>query len=554
MSYILGIAVGHNASTTLMKDGEIVFHIEEERLSRTKRDGNPFSILLQIPNFTTEIDTLVLTSTTSFDQVSWNGGDYYSELLKKIGVNVKEIIDGSGDHHNAHAFNTFYNSGFEDSIVVVIDGAGSVKQEQTETDTNTYFEAETIFRANYGELITQYQNFITNQELNNIQNGYSLLQNPTIVKIYEGVTQFLGWHPIEAGKTMGLAAYGKWDDRIPDLFDGNNRGKGNIFQPNYPATSIIKEDTGWYQFQEDEQFKANLARKVQFNSEYLSEQLIRKAIALNPDCKNICIGGGYVLNVINNGKLLKKFPDYNFWFEPTGNDAGNSIGVAKHIHLQTGGKKEDIQGIKDYFLGFEYNYDNLKVEDDNWNISKENNIDKVAELINNGEIVAIHQGRSEAGPRALGNRSFMMHPGRENGKDFMNKIKKREYFRPFAASVLEECAHEWFDIPIGGISPYMMVAFDTKEDKKDKIQAVVHEDGTTRIQTVSNFDDNPYRDIIEKFYEKSGIPLILNTSYNLSGEPLCETIQDSINTFNESDFDHIYLGDLDILISKKGKN
>jgi len=274
MSYILGLAIGHNSSGTLMKDGEIIFHIEEERLSRTKRDGNPFKILLMLQHFTNRIDKLVLTATTPLHQVVWNGGDYYSELLKKL----NETIDLTDKHHLMHAANSFYNSGFDDAITVVIDGAGSAIQDN---NGNIMYEAETIFRTNYKDgFIVQYQNMITNEEIFNIKENFRLHREPTIVKMYEGVTQFLGWHPIEAGKTMGLAAYGKVDPRIDDLFNADDRGRKDIFEPNYPASSIIRQDSGYYHFQNEKEFRANLARKVQFNSEWLAEKLIRKAIKI----------------------------------------------------------------------------------------------------------------------------------------------------------------------------------------------------------------------------------------------------------------------------------
>ncbi len=548
--YILSIAVGHNSSTTLLQDGAIVFHIEEERLSRVKRDGNPFKTLLQVSNFTNQIDKLVITSTEEVSRTPWNGKDHYTEILEKSGVKVAETQLLHDGHHLCHVATSFYNSGFDDAIVVVVDGAGSSIQ----NEDNREFEAESIYRASYDGFVSQYSSKICNEDKTIFTELGKLLQNPTTVKMYEGVTQFLGWHPIEAGKTMGLSAYGKYDTRIPDLFDTDNRGKSNIFEPHYPATSTIKQDTGFYSMQKDEQFRANLARKIQFNSEYLVGELVRQAIEMNPDCKRVCIGGGYGLNVINNTKLTEKFPKHEFWFEPTCNDAGNSIGAAKMVYMENGGDRAQVQGMANYYLGFDWVYDKDmfdKVE--NYNVISSGCEERIAELIHQGEIVALVQGRSEAGPRALGNRSFLFNATREHGKDEMNKIKKREWFRPFACAVLEEDAPEWFEMGNIKKAPYMMMAFKTSDETRAKIPAVVHEDNTTRIQTVGPSENKVLREILEKYKKLSNVGVIGNTSYNLSGEPLVETMEDALRTFEEAEFNYLYLADMGIILSKKDR-
>ncbi len=553
--YILSIVTGHNASTTLLKDGDILFHIEEERLTRIKRDGTPFKTLLNIPQFTDTIDLFLISGTHDTPQAEWIGISYYEALLKKMDINVKETKDLGDYHHDQHCYTSFYNSGFDDAIVMIVDGAGSELDIMDEKDENPLraYEAETIYRMNYNETTTQYQNFISNEEVKEINYIMHTNTQPTIVKMYEGITTALGWHPIEAGKTMGLSSYGKYDPKIPDLYDAYLRGKSEIFKPSYPANSIVDITKFGIEIkdgvaQTDEQFRKNLAKKIQVNSMFLFEQLLIKAIELNPDCKNICVGGGYGLNVVNNGSLIKKYPDYNFWFEPACNDSGNSIGACKHHYLENGGDIEKIKGIKDYYMGYQYlpnrdllrSYDNTKIT-----TNKE-----VAKLINEGNIVAIYQGRSEAGPRALGNRSFMFNPTIKNSKDLMNKVKKREYFRPFAASVLEEKAHEYFDMYNIKKSPYMMIAFNTKKDKIDEIPGVVHVDGTTRIQTVTKEDNKNYREIIEEFYKLSGVPMIMNTSFNMAGEPLIETVEEAIHALENEDFNYLYLADINILITK----
>jgi len=174
----------------------------------------------------------------------------------------------------------------------------------------------------------------------------------------------------------------------------------------------------------------------------------------------------------------------------------------------------------------------------------------VAQLLFSKHIVALYQGRSEAGPRALGNRSMLYTPTDPNGKDYVNKVKKREYFRPLAASMLEEHADDWFDMMGMKSSPYMSFAFTCKPEKASLIPCVIHVDGTCRIQTVTEQQNKHYYNLIKAFYQLSGVPMILNTSLNLAGDPLVETIGDAFKTFAHSRIDCLYLPELNILAKK----
>lgn len=175
---------------------------------------------------------------------------------------------------------------------------------------------------------------------------------------------------------------------------------------------------------------------------------------------------------------------------------------------------------------------------------------QVADLLANRKIVALFQGRSESGPRALGNRSMLYTPTDPNGKDHVNKVKGREYFRPLAASMLLEYAHEWFDMIGIAESPYMTFSFTCKEDKKHIIPCVIHVDGSCRIQTVTQQQNYHYYNLIKAFYDVTGVPMVLNTSFNLAGEPLVETIDDAFRSFTKSDIDYLYLPELQIVVSK----
>lgn len=174
----------------------------------------------------------------------------------------------------------------------------------------------------------------------------------------------------------------------------------------------------------------------------------------------------------------------------------------------------------------------------------------VAKLLANRKIVALFQGRSESGPRALGNRSMLYTPTDLNGRDYVNKIKGREYFRPLAASMMLEYANEWFDMLGIPESPYMTFSFTCKEDKKHIIPSVIHVDGSCRIQTVTEQQNFHYYNLIKAFYKLTGVPMVLNTSFNLGGEPLVETIDDAFKTFATSKIDSLYLPELELLVSK----
>lgn len=174
----------------------------------------------------------------------------------------------------------------------------------------------------------------------------------------------------------------------------------------------------------------------------------------------------------------------------------------------------------------------------------------VARLLIDKKIIALFQGRSESGPRALGNRSMLYTPTDVNGKDRVNRVKGREYFRPLAASMLLEYADEWFDMIGINESPFMTFSFTCKEDKKHIIPSVIHVDGSCRIQTVTKEQNLHYYNLIRAFNTMTGVPMLLNTSFNLAGEPLVETIDDAFKTFAKSDIDYLYLPELELIVSK----
>lgn len=184
------------------------------------------------------------------------------------------------------------------------------------------------------------------------------------------------------------------------------------------------------------------------------------------------------------------------------------------------------------------------------NVQEHTQYSDIANLLNDKKIVALFQGRSESGPRALGNRSMLYTPTDIDGRDYINKIKGREYFRPLAASILLEYANDWFDMIGIPESPYMTFSFTCRDDKKEIIPSVIHVDGSCRIQTVTQDQNFHYYNLIKAFYSLTGVPMLLNTSFNLGGDPLVESIEDAFKTFANSKIDYLYLPELELIVAK----
>lgn len=551
---ILGINQGHNGAAAYVVDGELEFYIEEERLSRLKYDGNPFRGMLEA--IKRGVDYLVIGGTSNDNpKLPWTGEDTYVALVRKFNPNVKVMLLGH-EHHLGHAAMAFYNSGFETAAAVIVDGAGSYVNVKLGEDENSPsvggFETETIFKCTYpADFNPVWKSFGGNSG-----NTFRVLSPNlhfddavTITKAYEAVSEYLGFGYIEAGKTMGLAPYGREDKNIPNLFNGD-RGNKNVLIPNYPAGARIdhtryesialrSDPKEWHKDPSKVTDSAkNLAWQVQQETQRLVGDLVEKAYDMTGE-KNIIIAGGYGLNCVANYYLQKRFPNLNIYFEPIAHDGGTAIGVAKYLyHTET--KDTTIRPQKTLYHGVtEPDYSILNDLEDFEIVEADCN--KVAELLSERKIVALFQGRSEAGPRALGNRSILYDPRDPNGKDHVNTVKGREWFRPFAGSMLAEKFEEWFETAGLKDAPFMMHAIDFKLDKQGEVPAITHVDFTCRIQTVTEEQNYHYYNLIKAFENLTGVPIVFNTSFNLAGEPLVETIHDALRTMRESKIDYLYL-------------
>ena len=585
--YIAGIARGHNAGVCLLKDGEIVFSIEEERLTRHKYDGGPLASIVKLLEYTDKIDYLVISHTQADEsRIDFTGEKTYNSLARKLGLiqNDNQVIEMWDNHHRNHAACAFYRSGFDSANVIIVDGAGTFVQRQ---DRETMWEVESIFKETYKHFggrgpwkTEQYET-----------EGCEVLINDRagIVKAYEAVTQFCGWAPIEAGKTMGLFPYGE-PNKAPKIFNefGVNR---DVIIPTYPNGSVVDEDNypqlkdSKYDVQArgrtvnqnspqhelralEEYYKEsltedvtllesrrNMAYNIQTESQAEVLKLIHKAIEKNGN-KNIVISGGYGLNCVANYWYLDKLPEGTKLFvEPISNDAGTAIGAALLAYYNISGDNEVRQKNETLYLGPIQEITSEKVIQTalKYNGIVYENVDyeRVINTIRDKNIVALFQERCENGPRALGNRTLMYDATDPNGKDFVNLIKKREYFRPFAASVLQDDVHEWFDLRGMEDSPSMMYAVNCQPGIKEKIPAVIHVDGTCRIQTVTEEQNPHWYNLIKEFKNQTGVPALFNTSFNLGGEPLVETIDDAMRTLYNSGINYIYFPAVQIMIEIK---
>lgn len=591
--WIAGVARGHNGGVCLLKDGEIVFSIEEERLSRQKYDGGPYASLVKILEYTDKIDYLVVSHTQPDEsRVEFSGDNVIVGLARKLRLindTNKQVIMMDKWHHKMHASCAFYRSGFESAVALIVDGAGTFIPMNINGEEEMTWELESIFDCAYPDRFkTLYKHqggrgpwpsvkaeMDSGREAEEGRHEMVLDDSGGIVKAYEAVTQYCGWQPIEAGKTMGLFPYGKYNEDIPAIYtDGGPSGKWlttdrNVIIPTYPNGALV--NVGRYESlisTEEEmegdvtllQNRRDMAYAIQTESQSMVLTLIRKAVAMSGN-KNVVISGGYGLNCVANYWYLEQLKEegINLYVEPISNDAGTAMGAALLIHYNVT-KDETVRPFgESLFLGPE-----VKSTDDEiveiakaygaTAVTNNQTPEDAVKLILQGNIVTLFQSKCENGPRALGNRSILYDPRTPEGKDYVNSVKHREYFRPFAGSILHEHADEWFDMRGMEESPHMMYAMNcATEEHAAMIPAIIHIDGTCRIQTVKEHQNPIYYAMIKEFHVQTGVPILFNTSFNLGGEPLVETIDDAIRTLRDSDIEYLYIPDNNLIIEVKNQ-
>lgn len=523
---ILGISTLHDSSVCLIENGQLKKFFKEERLTRLKRDSDPRESIKAALENVDKIDILAYAPTA---EVVGNYNDLYLwvDEIKKYSK-IDRTINLAYDHHKVHASLAFYNSGFEEAAVIVVDGQGSVLSDYIS-------EAESIFKASYPDnLIPIYKNFgnkwgfTQKNKIPKYDNCEVVCKSYLgIVMMYCSATVLIGEHPLDNGKTMGLAAYGEKNNFPNFLMNNNTIINHKMFTQPFPEIPEYKPNINKKinnVSKENYQFYANYAAHVQDQSELAMMALIKKTIE-KTGLKNICITGGYGLNVVANSKYLKEFPGVNFYFEPIADDSGNSIGAAMLIYRQESKDMSINKMGHTFFHGKKYNIPDIGINF---------NIDLAIKILDKQKCLAIYYDLAEAGPRALGHRSILFDARNPSAKDIVNIVKKREWYRPFAAACLEEDAYKYFNIYNNPGYEFMTINAEANELAKQEIPGVLHVDGTCRIQIIKNKNEPLYK-LLKKFKEKTGIGVLLNTSFNLAGEALVETPEDAINTFNNSE-------------------
>ncbi len=599
MNSILGIsAFYHDSAACILIDGEIVAAAQEERFTRKKHDPsyphNAIEFVLKYVNLKlNEIDQIVffekpflkferlLETYVAFapkGYVSFSKAmplwireklfqkNYLFNKLKKHdqSYNSDKNIFFS-DHHLSHAASAFFPSPFDEAVVLTADGVG-------EWATTTV----AVGRSNSLEIKKE------------IHFPHSL------GLLYSAFTYYTGFK-VNSGeyKLMGLAPYGNpiYEDKVKQLIDLKNDGTFRLDQnyfnyatgltmTNEKFNSLFGQKPRDPKTEKITQFHMDIAASIQKVTEEIMISLA-KSIRAEYGIKNLCLAGGVALNCVANGKILEEEIFDNIWIQPAAGDAGGSLGAALALwHIDQGNKRSvnSKDNMKGSYLGTEFNQDEIEKELEflgaNFETLKYDElINETAELISNGKVTGWFQGRMEFGPRALGARSILGDPRSDKMQKKLNlKIKYRESFRPFAPSILREDLSKWFDINVD--SPYMLLVANVNSSKKiemneeqkklfgidllnikrSEIPAVTHVDYSARVQTVTKNTNKRYYDLILKFREKTGCPVLINTSFNVRGEPIVNTPTDAFNCFMGTELDYLVIGNCILDKSKQNPN
>ena len=560
--YNLGISCYyHDSAAALLKDGHVIAAVEEERFSRKKFDDGYPKMAIDWCLNECAISPKQIDSVAFYDKpilkferlldnyiaVAPRGMYSFLDTIPKwlhkrlwIKNEIKNHLkDFKGniifpEHHMSHAAYAFYTSQFDESAILTIDGVG-------EWTTASFGIAKN----------------------NKIQLTNDIRWPHSLGLFYSAFTYFLGFKVNEGEyKLMGLSSYGKpkyYDLIKENLIDVKNDGSIHLNMKYFAFTydKVMTNENFAQLFgipprkedQKTEQIHYDIGASAQKVLEDVMLKMVNH-IYLKTKMKNLCMSGGVALNGVANYQILKNGPFDNVHIPPSPGDGGSAVGCAQYLYFVHNNKKRIIENNhskliqENVYVGPSYNDEDIIKFLDSNNIKyekfeKQSLLKKTAQLISTGNIVGWYQGKMEWGPRALGNRSILADPRNASMKDILNeKIKHRESFRPFAPSVLEEYASDFFDIDIP--SPYMLIVAKVK--KPEIIPAVTHVDGTGRLQTVSN-DANPlYYDLINEFYKITGVPVIINTSMNVMGEPIVNTPEQAFQMIVKTDMDCLVMG------------
>ena len=588
MKSILGIsAFYHDSAASILVNGKIIAAAQEERFTRIKHDSsyphNAIEFVLKYANLKlSEVDQIVFFEKPflKFERlletyVAFAPRGFIS-FAKAMPLWIKEKLFQKNflfnklknhdqnyksdkniffsDHHLSHAASAFFPSPFDEAVILTADGVG-------EWATTT----------------------VAIGKNNNLEIKKEIHFPHSLGLLYSAFTYYTGFK-VNSGeyKLMGLAPYGNpiYQDKVKKLIDLKADGTFRLDQKyfNY-ATGLTMTNEKFNDLfgqkprdpknEKLTQFHMDIAASIQKVTEKVMISLA-KSIRKEYGIKNLCLAGGVALNCVANGKILQEKIFDNIWIQPAAGDAGGSLGAALALwHVDQGNKRStnSNDNMNGSYLGNEFNQDQIEKQLKSkgaifQTLNYDELINKTAELLSNEKAIGWFQGRMEFGPRALGGRSILGDPRSDKMQKNLNlKVKYRESFRPFAPSVLREDLSEWFDINID--SPYMLIVANINQNKKiemtneqknlfgieklnikrSEIPAVTHVDYTARVQTVTKSINNRYYDLISKFKEKTGCPVIVNTSFNVRGEPIVNTPSDAFNCFMGTDLDYLVIGD-----------
>ena len=493
MSSVLALHDSHNASICEVDDGNIVYFQEAERLDKNKKSSN-WEILLE--KYKNKIfDKIIFVHTGSKNNESHKKFIKNELLLRNIKYSefIFEI-----HHHFFHACSAFFNSGLKNSFALIIDGNGSGTLFKDRYDTeivSLYYLHNNKFK----EIFKVFQS-----EKNYVSGKHIFLNTLSLGNMYTIIKKLLNFK--EEGSVMGLSSYAKNVTSSLNLFTKNKYNhftsvQGSIYDLNEGLNATIKKNP---------QFICKLVQDE-------LEKIVLKYVSniIKNKKRNLCVSGGVFQNTVLNSKILDVCP--NLYVDPFADDSGLSMGAALWYSNKNNNKK-----INSLYLGDPPDYINLPRSTGYKTTPKE-----VAKLISEGNTVAIYQGKNELGKRALGNRSFLFDPRDQYAKDKINLLKNREWFRPTAGTVLYEYADEWFDLKSKKETPFMSYVFNVK---KQGVPGITHVDNTCSIQTLKKEQNFHYYNLINEFYKITNVPILLNTSFNLAGDPLVNTYDEAMET------------------------
>mgnify|MGYP001172975536 FL=1 len=560
--YTLGISCYyHDSAAALLKNGAVIAAVEEERFSRKKFDDGFPKLAIEWCMKETGVKSHEIDLVSFYDKpvlkferlldnyiaVAPRGLMSFLDVIpkwihKRLWIKdeiKKHLKDFSGEiifpeHHMSHSAYAFYTSPFTEAALLNVDGVGEW--------------ATTSFGIAKNNSITM---------TNDIRWPHSL------GLFYSAFTYFLGFKVNEGEyKLMGLSSYGKpkfYDEIVDKIIDVKDDGSIHLNMKYFAFThdKVMTNQKFSDLFGIEPRKESESTSQIHFDlgasaQKVLEDVLLKMAnhIHIKTKMKNLCLGGGVALNGVANYRLLKESPFENIHIPPSPGDAGSAIGCAQYAFFIHQKQKRIIEQNhatrirENVYLGPSFDEDSItkfldakKIKYEK--LSRQSLLEKTAKKISDGNIVGWYQGKMEWGPRALGNRSILADPRNSTMKDILNeKIKHRESFRPFAPSVLEEFSSDYFEIDIP--SPYMLMVAKVKQP--EKIPAVTHVDGTARLQTVSKESNPLYYELINQFYKITEIPIIINTSMNVMGEPIVNTPSDAYNMILKTDMDYLVLG------------